>query len=72
MLTLANGSDAKKWTIPKIYDNNISAIKPNGIDKVGETKPIIPTRKLNSIVIGIKGNIKIFTGRETREKTPVE
>ena len=72
MFILAIGRDAKKWTIERIYDNNRSERYAKGIDKVEEINPTIPVIKLKSIVSGIKGKIKIFTGRETIDKIPVE
>ena len=44
---------------------------PNGIASKELINPIIPAMKAKSIVIGIKGIIKIFAGIETKERIPV-
>ena len=72
MVTLANGIEAKKWITENIYESNKSAIVPNGKEITGDIKPNIPTRKLKNIVRGIMGKIKIFAGKETRDRMPVE
>ncbi len=72
MLMLENGIEAKNWITDNIYPSKRCATYPKGIDKNEETSPSPPAKKLNSIVIGIKGKIKILAGRETSEKIPVE
>ena len=46
-------------------------IYPTSMDNASEINPTAPVMKTKSIAVGIKSNIKIFAGSDTRERIPV-
>ena len=71
IVKLANGSEAEKWIIPRIYESSKCATYAKGIEIIGEINPSKPAQNAKNIVSGIRGRIRILVGSETIEKIPV-
>lgn len=67
----AKGIFEKNPTTASSYLSSIVETRPNGIEMRELRNPVTPVKNPIIIVKGIKGSIRIFAGKATRDKLPI-